>query len=201
MQTRWCHPYDEDKASKNEIQFKTSAILSMLADLLPSDAFCMCCVTMQDLFAGKSDSFTGGMAAGGSRVGVFSMCRYDPDFRAKKTKKRAKKSTNHATVLLHRSAKVVVHEIAHMFNVGHCVYYDCCMNGSGHLEEDYRQPIHLCPIDLRKIQIATGCNVWERYKKLMAFYEEFGMDGEASWIRSRFKLAGIELDGEVIVID
>jgi archaemetzincin len=193
IRTRHCHEYDEDKAWKNEKQYKTSDVLSMLADLVPEDAFCMCSVTMCDLFAGKTDSFTGGMAAGGSRVGVFSMCRYDPSFRVRRKKRKtSNKLSADQLTLLRRGCKVVVHEIGHMFNIGHCVYYSCCMNGSGHLLEDYAQPIHLCPIDLKKIQVATGCDVWERYRQLLKFYDKYEMNEESEWVRSRFKLADVK---------
>jgi hypothetical protein len=68
-----------------------------------------------------------------------------------------------------------------MFNIEHCVYYSCCMNGncpiaracahpaarvmwshpfasagSGHVSEDDAQPMHLCPVDLHKLYHALG---------------------------------------------
>ena len=30
-----------------------------------------------------------------------------------------------------------MHEIAHLLGVDHCIWYSCCMNGSGHLSEDF----------------------------------------------------------------
>lgn len=205
QRTRHCHKYDKESAGKNERQVAVHPILSMLSEILPDDAFCMCCVTMEDLFDGKSDSFVGGMAAGGSHVGVFSMCRYDPDFR--KIKKKRKKDTKQSgelltegqLTLLQRGCKVIVHEIGHMFNIGHCIYFSCCMNGSGHLEEDYRQPIHLCPVDLHKMQVATGCDIWQRYHRLLQFYEKFGMLAEAEWIRKRFAQANIIIEGDIVI--
>lgn len=38
---------------------------------------------------------------------------------------------------LQRSCKLLVHEIAHLLGVDHCIWFSCCMNGSGHLSEDF----------------------------------------------------------------
>ena len=49
----------------------------------------------------------------------------------------------------------MTHEIGHMFGVKHCVYYNCAMNGSNHLQESDRRTEHLCPVCLRKLQVLT----------------------------------------------
>ena len=49
-------------------------------------------------------------------------------------------------VLLQRCCKLLVHEIGHLLGVGHCIHYACCMQGSGHLLEDFEQPSFLCPV-------------------------------------------------------
>jgi len=55
-------------------------------------------------------------------------------------------------LLLRRSCKVLAHEMAHMFGIEHCIYFHCLMNGSNHLEESDARPMHLCPVDLRKLK-------------------------------------------------
>jgi len=60
----------------------------------------------------------------------------------------------------------MVHEIGHMFGLKHCVFYDCVMNGSNHLEESKKRTFHLCPVCLRKLQSVVGFNIAERYKTL-----------------------------------
>jgi archaemetzincin len=49
------------------------------------------------------------------------------------------------------------------------------------LEEDFRQPLHFCPIDLRKLETITKCDIVERYKSLKVWYEENGLDEEGQW--------------------
>ncbi len=56
--------------------------------------------------------------------------------------------------------------------------FSCCMNGSGHLEEDLRQSMHLCPVDLRKLQTLCGFDVVERYRRLLGFFERKGLKEE-----------------------
>lgn len=89
--------------------------------------------------------------SGGSGVAVFSFARYSPGFRKSKALSKRDQHT-----LFARSAKVVVHELGHLFAIDHCTFHFCCMNGSGHLQEDYDQPLHFCPVDLRKLQRITG---------------------------------------------
>jgi len=60
----------------------------------------------------------------------------------------------------------MVHEIGHMFGLKHCIFYDCVMNGSNHLEESKKRTFHECPVCLRKLQSAVGFNIVERYKAL-----------------------------------
>ena len=59
------------------------------------------------------------------------------------------------------------------------------MNGSGHLGEDFSQPMHLCPVDLRKLQTLVGFDVRSRYQRLQAFYERHGLNDEAVWTKQR----------------
>ena len=85
---------------------------------------------------------------------------------------------------------MLAHEIGHMLGIAHCTYYECLMNGSGHLEEDFRQPLHLCPTDLRKLVTVLEADVLERYQSLLAFYEKVRFEGEAVWMRQRIKFLG-----------
>eukprot|EP01047_Picozoa_sp_COSAG01_P054662 COSAG01_NODE_5999_length_3905_cov_9.655028_2_plen_146_part_00 len=66
-------------------------------------------------------------------------------------------------LLLARSCKLLVHEIGHLLGIDHCTHFACCMNGSGHLEEDYAQPAFLCPVCLHKAHALFGFGMRARY--------------------------------------
>ncbi|OCL11909.1 hypothetical protein AOQ84DRAFT_270075, partial [Glonium stellatum] len=56
----------------------------------------------------------------------------------------------------------------------HCVYYACNMQGSASIIEDARQAPYLCPVDLAKLEIATGMSGEERNKALIKFCDKYG---------------------------
>lgn len=77
------------------------------------------------------------------------------------------------SLMLNISFQVMTHEIGHMFGIKHCQWLNCVMQGSNHLEESDRRPLDFCPICLRKIQVAIGFNLAERYKvKTQTFFTE-----------------------------
>jgi len=49
------------------------------------------------------------------------------------------------------------------------------MNGSNHLAESDARPLHLCPVDLRKLQWSIGFDVVERYRRLLDFCRQEGL--------------------------
>ena len=56
---------------------------------------------------------------------------------------------------------------------------------AGHLDEDFRQPMYLCPVDLRKLQTLCGFNIVDRYQGLYGFFRKHGMAEEADWMGRR----------------
>jgi archaemetzincin len=166
------------------LQLKTRDILPALARDIPSDARCVLGVTVYDLYPHDTWSFVFGEALLGDRVSVFSIARYDPAFYGK--------PPEDPTLLIRRSCKVLAHEACHMLGMPHCVFFNCLMNGSNHLAESDRRPLHLCPVDLRKLQWTFGFDVEERYRGLVSFWREAGVDDEAEWLERR--LAFIERD-------
>lgn len=56
-----------------------------------------------------------------------------------------------------------------MFGIRHCVYYECVMNGSNHLQESDSRPLELCVVCLRKLQTNIKFDILERYKRLYQF--------------------------------
>ncbi|MCK4226599.1 hypothetical protein KAX29_06890 [candidate division WOR-3 bacterium] len=162
-------------------QILTTDILNLLKKNLPGDAFCLMAITMEDLYPAPSWNFVFGQASLKGRVGIYSFARYDPAFYGEK------RGGDYKKLLLWRSCKVLVHEIGHQFGLEHCIFYSCVMNGSNHLQESDARPIHLCPVDLRKLYYSIGFDIAERYKKLQQFYEVCGFQKEAKWVRERLR--------------
>jgi archaemetzincin len=162
-------------------QILTRDILSLFKTRLPSDAFCLLSITMEDLYPEPSWNFVFGEAAPRERVGVYSFARYDPAFF------RQPRDANYRALLLRRSAKVLAHETAHMFGLRHCIYFHCVMNGSNHLEESDARPMHLCPVCLRKLQFSIGFDVASRYRALAECYRKMGIADESEWTSRRLK--------------
>ena len=80
---------------------------------------------------------------------------------------------------------MLAHEMARMFGVRHCVYFRCLMNGSNHLAESDARPLHLCPVDLRRLYESVGFDVLERYRQLLEFSQDVGFEDEARWLKGR----------------
>jgi archaemetzincin len=162
-------------------QILTRDILIFLKKRLPTDAFCLLAITMEDLYPDPSWNFVFGQASLQDRVGVFSFARYDPAFYGQG------RGEDYQDVVLRRSCKVLAHEIAHMFSLKHCIFFRCVMNGSNHLQESDARPMYLCPVCLRKLQFSIGFDVVDRYRKLLDFYQKAGFDQEARWVSNRLK--------------
>ncbi len=148
-------------------QLRTGDILALLRRRLPADAYCIIAVTMIDLYPGPEWNFVFGQASLTERVGVYSFARYGDASK---------------TVTLRRSCEVLAHETGHMFGIRHCVFYRCVMNGSNNLHEFDGKPMHLCPVDLRKLQWSVGFDVVERYKRLRDVCRDAGFDEERAWL-------------------
>jgi archaemetzincin len=159
-------------------QLLTRDVLRILAARVPQDACAVLGVTLHDLYPHPSWSFVFGEALLDDRVGVFSFMRYHPRF-------YDRSESDARELLLRRCAKVLAHETGHMFGLRHCTYFSCLMNGSNHLRESDRRPLHLCPVDLRKLHWAIGFDLVERYRQLRSFWRDAGLLDEVAWMDGR----------------
>ncbi|MFW5966898.1 MAG: archaemetzincin [Persicimonas sp.] len=154
-------------------QLLTTDILKHLARRLPDDAFCLLGMSMYDLYPDPNWNFVFGQASLRNRVGVYSFARYTEE--------------EDDWLMLRRTLKVMAHEIGHMYGLTHCTYFECGLNGSNHLDEADRRPMHLCPVCLRKLQWSSQFDVLERYFHLDEFYRSFGFEQAAEFVRSRIE--------------
>lgn len=169
-------------------QLNSKDILAWMRGQLPGDAYAMLAVTMTDLYPDESWNFVFGQASIRNRVGVFSFARYHPQWMGGKAYENTK------TLVLRRSAKVLTHEMGHMFGIRHCIHFECNMNGANHLVEADSTPMHLCPVCLRKLHHANRFDPADRYELLGDFYRKHGLKAEVDWVSRR--LAAIEAAGK-----
>lgn len=163
--------------STNKLQVNASEILTFFCKNVPKNAYCILGITMIDLYPDPDWNYVFGLASYTDRVGVFSFARYCPSFYNNKIDSGAR------SLILLRSCKILAHETGHMFGMAHCIAYQCNMNGCNSLEENDAQPIHLCPVCLKKLQHAVGFDIKNRYKGLGEFYLKEGFIEQAKWIK------------------
>jgi archaemetzincin len=164
-------------------QVYSGDILARLYADKPADAFCVLGITAHDLFPHPIVSFAFGEASAACRVGVVSVARYGPPF-------CADAPGGPPGQMQKRCCRVIAHEIGHMAGLAHCVYFRCLMNGSSSLAESDRRPLHLCPVDLRKLQWLLGFGFAERHGRLQQFWREIGEQSEAAWVGDRLPAGG-----------
>ena len=163
------------------LQILTGDVLDFLKARVPADAFCLLAITMEDLYPEPSWNFVFGQASLRERVGVYSFARYHPAFYGEPS------ATGAETLMLRRSCKVLVHETGHMFGLAHCTFFNCVMNGSNHLAESDRRPLHLCPVCLRKLHWSIGYDVLQRYNALERISRADGFADEADWLSRQIR--------------
>ena len=134
---------------------------------------------MEDLYPEPSWNFVFGQASLRERVGVYSFARYQSAFYGQAP------ASGSETLVLKRSCKVLAHETGHMFGLAHCTFFNCLMNGSNHLGESDRRPLHFCPVCLRKLQWSVGFDVLQRYHALERVSRADGFADEADWFSRR----------------
>jgi archaemetzincin len=162
-------------------QYDASKLLSkVLLPRLPDDAAAYLGITMSDLWADDL-SYVFGLGDVDHRVGVYSLCRYYPEFWGHQSTARDRTQT------LRRACLVLNHEAGHMFGLMHCVLYKCSMNGSNSLADADQTPLDYCPVCHRKLLWNLGCDGIRRYEDLLRFYREHGLQAEAKWTEQRLQ--------------
>jgi len=90
-------------------------------------------VTMSDIYPGEDWNFVYGQARLDERTGVFSFARHSPHFNDGDKVSDSSLSdytTSQLGSFFQSCSKTLHHEILHMLQFKHCIYYRCLINGS-----------------------------------------------------------------------
>jgi archaemetzincin len=161
-----------------DVQIRAEDMMTILRQRRPQDAYCIIGLTMDDLYARPDEDFAFGAADFASGVAVYSLSRYQVRHGGEAVGQMER-------VILGRACKVLVHGTCHLFGIDHCAFFRCIMNGANHTDEADGRPMHLCPIDLRKLQHVVGFDVVERYRRLAEFHRAEQFLDEAAWCAMR----------------
>ncbi|HLY08879.1 MAG TPA: hypothetical protein VKW04_06155 [Planctomycetota bacterium] len=162
---------DEAYASARD-QYNATRIINVLADRHPADALAYMGITEKDLYS-EGLNFVFGEGSLHFRCGVYSLRRLE---------------TGDASLFLRRSLGLVCHEAGHILSIDHCSAWFCVMDGANSLEESDRHPLHLCPVDLRKVLWNTGADREARYRRLYDLYRGWGLKSESDWVAHQLRL-------------
>lgn len=163
---RRSHPQWGDK------QILTTYVLDeVLERNRPDDALAYLAFTSSDLYPQDDWNFVFGQAKLRERVGVWSIYRFgDPA-----------ESDAAFQQCLRRTLSTASHETGHILTIQHCTAFACNMNGSNNLPESDRQPLHFCPVCLRKVCWNLQVNPAKYLAELEAFCRKHELDEEAEW--------------------
>jgi len=160
------------------LQFNASQILERIKIHRFNNCFALLALTQDDIFPDRVQPFSFGLASPNDKVAIISYARL----------RRASNSLLEPDKdLLRRVLKVATHEIAHLFGLRHCIYFQCLLNGSMDLSELDRTPIALCPICLRKIVYSVGVEPLARYRGLLSFYKNEGLIEEGFCVQRKIQ--------------
>ncbi len=158
-----------------EVQVLTTHILEKLTEQRRDGALASICVTTVDLYPGESWSYVFGQA--NDCVAICSLARLGSFDSGEKSYRAA----------LRRALHIASHETCHVLGLKHCVFYECCMNGSDHLQELDRHPLWLCPHCLAKLCHATGASPTRHFEQLAAFADRHGLAAESAFWRKSLR--------------
>ena len=145
-------------------QYCTDSIRKKCNNLISSDAYCTLILTDVDLYPNslfRKFNFVFGEADYNSNFGIFSYYWF-------------MENTNNLESIL----KIITHEIGHMYNIDHCIDFNCLMCGFGCTSELENWSMTMCPNCINKLYLVSRFDVSKRHRELMNFYLEHDMTNE-----------------------
>jgi archaemetzincin len=153
-------------------QIQTGYVLNeVLRPGRPKNALAYICFTSSDLYPDEDWNFVFGQASLRDRTGVWSIYRFgDPA-----------ESDDAFRQCLQRTLRTASHEMGHILTIQHCTAFHCNMNGSNSLPESDSQPLHFCPVCLRKVLWNLQAEPDDYLAALETFCARQGLKDEAAW--------------------
>jgi archaemetzincin len=160
-------------------QYDARALLNHVAARLPGTAHAMLTLVNVDLHVFADQQYTFGWSTLDERLGVVSFARFDPSVHG------GPAPDDVPGTLLRRALRVTIHEVGHLFGLGHCQAFRCVMNGMADLAEVDATPLHMCPLCLRKLHHVARFDPRARDHELQRLYTAVGLSDEAAWLGRR----------------
>eukprot|EP01065_Artemidia_motanka_P015149 TRINITY_DN19010_c1_g1_i1.p1 TRINITY_DN19010_c1_g1~~TRINITY_DN19010_c1_g1_i1.p1 ORF type:complete len:338 (+),score=106.95 TRINITY_DN19010_c1_g1_i1:69-1082(+) len=130
---------------------------------------CVVALTMEDMYPREGWNFCYGQACAQDAAAIVSLCRYaEPG----------------SPSIMHRACKVLAHELGHVFGLKHCIYHQCLMRGSNHMDELDANGMFLCPVCLSKLLNRFRWCMSDRMRTIAVACAELGV-GERDAERAR----------------
>lgn len=167
------------RVAHGHFQYDARALLDRVVVRLPGSAHSMLTLVNVDLFVWPEQQYAFGWSTLRNRLGVAGFSRLDPGVHG------GVALDDPGPVLLRRGLRVAVHEVGHMFGLGHCQVFRCAMNGISDHEELDATPLRLCPLCLRKLHLVTDLDPRARDAALQRVFDDLGLVEESRWIAER----------------
>jgi archaemetzincin len=153
-------------------QIQTGYVLNeVLRPSRPKDALAYICFTSSDVYPDEDWNFVFGQASLRDRTGVWSVYRFGDPAEGDEAFRQC----------LRRTLHTASHEMGHILTIQHCTAFQCNMNGSNSLPESDRQPLHFCPVCLRKVLWNLQAEPDAYLTGLQEFCEQHKLEDEARW--------------------
>jgi archaemetzincin len=140
----------------------------------PDDALAYLALTARDLWLGEGWNFVFGEANLRRRVGLLSLYRLGYPGPGEEA----------IRLCLRRTLQTASHETGHMLTMRHCTAFACLMNGCNHCAEQDRQPLHPCPVCLRKLLWNLSVEPISWLWRLGAFVADQGLEDALWFVRA-----------------
>jgi archaemetzincin len=167
------------REQQNKQQVDVHSLLRDMAPELPDHAYAMLVLVNADLFATPEQHYAFGWSQHRGRLGVASFARFDPALHG------GHPPDGLELAIRHRAARLVTHEIAHMFGLAHCTYFRCLLAPVDVLDDLDSLAMHPCPVCQAKLLRVGGVDPIAAVRGTIAPLEQLGLVADAAWAMRR----------------